>query len=47
MELYPFLFKMLLKQFSNVLLEAWFQARDGMEEGEMLPLTRELGGSKI
>lgn len=45
---YPFLlFKMLLKQFSNVMLEAQFQALNRMKGGEIFPLTRELGGRKI
>lgn len=38
---------MLLKQFSNVMLEAHFQALDQMKEGKIFPLTRELGGRKI
>lgn len=38
---------MLLKQFSNVMLEAQFQGLNQLKEGEEFPLTRELGGRKI
>lgn len=38
---YPFLlFKMLLKQFSNVMLEAQFQALNRMKEGEIISLDK-------